>query len=186
MASVEGPLLSSGFPREYIRMQLIAKQVDQLEGQNGYANTTWLSLNVLPVKDWMGTFQRTTGVTNEIIGWPGEPCITGENQYYNARGFLQHYMTNNFPADLLKYVKRVVKYSRSVSWDFSIMLNDVATVDWLWIPSAREMGVTGFETVGPQYIDPSAPDLWARRIRKDYTYNNNGRVCTSLSFKPQY
>ena len=145
----------------FYKMELVGKQVDQLEGQNGYAATTWLSKNVTLAARGMSCCMGGSEHNKPYYGWDFASISGyGEANYYGAKYYFEHEFTNAFPTDLLKYVKRVIKYSAAYSDDNQVRLTDRASVNWFWFPSHRELfGSTinqsdfKSETLGPVYFN---------------------------------
>ena len=105
-----------------VEMVLVAKGVDPLEGQNGYAPTTWVARSL--ISNRFGDGQQQAG----RVCW--DNC--------NLRRFFQTEFTQYaFPPELLNYVRRVIKYS--TVYDGAQRINSYPTIDWFWIPSFREV-----------------------------------------------
>ena len=114
-----------------LRMQLVGKGVDAVEGHDGYANTTWLSMDLVPTKyNWMaGTDAVPTN------GWA--EC--------SLKAYLDtDFLNNSFPQELKPYLRNVIKYSKTP------VSNDYPSVNLLWIPSMKEIS-NGYETLGTYY-----------------------------------
>ena len=137
-----------------IKMKLVAKGVDVLEGENGYAASTWL----MPLDFNLPVMAPATG-----------GCETGADGsrgwlYSNLRSMLQNnFTTQAFPQDLLPYIKRVVKTStvvKHIGTASEMYVSDYPTVEWFWIPSEREVcgGCTDYDTkaasLGGEFTGP--------------------------------
>lgn len=176
-------------PITYYKMRLIAKQVDQLEGENGYANTTWLSKNVLYTNSLMCSFQYGLPGEDNILGWPHMPNSGGGQSYITVRGYLQNQFTLAFPQNLAKYIKRVVKASRTAIQDGSGCFDDYSSIDWFWIPSGRELGSSAScETTGPVYFTPEqvAEDMSLRGARNYQDTDWIGHFTRTVQFTQSY
>lgn len=118
-----------------VKMQLVAKGVDPAEGENGYANTTWLSTHCLPKR------QFHTSQTVQY-GWANSAL----RAYLNGE-----FADTLFPAEIKKYLRNVIKYTNvAIS---SGTLRDYPTVDLFWVPSMKEIGANynNVETLGTFY-----------------------------------
>lgn len=121
--------LQADFLGNFVKMVLVAKGVDPIEGENGYANTTWVSTTSIDGANTAGCtfYQHLDGTWNWINS--------------RLRAFLQdQFTTTLFPQDLVKYVKRVIKKTavREVSGS-SLIQYSFPSIEWFWIPSAREL-----------------------------------------------
>lgn len=112
-----------------LRMQLVAKGVDQAEGENGYANTTWLSMDLVPTPAQWGA----SGVPTN--GW----AESSLKAYLDTT-----FLNDKFPQELKPYLRNVIKYSQTP------VSNDYPSVNLLWIPSMKEIA-NGYETLGTYY-----------------------------------
>lgn len=111
-------------PSVKIRMQLVAKGVDELEGRNGYANTTWVAMDVFSIRG------------KDVQFWADSASSCWVTSKFRA--FLQdQFTTKIFPQELLSYIKRVIKYS--VVRFPEDLGKSYPAIDWFWIPSLREM-----------------------------------------------
>lgn len=125
----------------HIKMMLVAKGVDELEGENGYANTTWLALYPAPFFDyiWESRAVKTMIYPKMKLGNDfTHPNSWIENPY---RAFLMDQFTSvMFPHDILKYMKRVIKHTATfdkvVGGEFN---RNTVSIDWFFVPSAREI-----------------------------------------------
>lgn len=161
-----------------IRMQLVAKGVDQLEGQNGYAPTTWIARDVYYIQPSSYIRYKNSNVQNGAYGYT-----------IDYEGFLflhDQFLKQLFPQDLRQYLKTVIKYS--TVYTGSQVLKDYPSRMTLWVPSVRELygncsnydvtSATGYtpttsgETIGPIYdifseegktITENAPRIIAMR-----------------------
>lgn len=113
------------FGTEYpnvLKMVLVGKRVDPLAGGNGYANTTWMSANV--TKGSLAFSYNYDRNDNWAI-CPGREALNADL----GAGLI--------PAELLPALKWVVKYSAGI--ESEVVVNNVPSVDALWIPSYREI-----------------------------------------------
>lgn len=119
-----------------IKMQLAGKNVDPLDGENGYAPTSWVMSNDSPQ---MGFFANVLArdTSTETVTW----------EYSQMRLLLQTTFSGQaFPQDLLNYVRKVIK--PSVAWINGQVQTDYPTVDWFWQPSIHEIlgGATDYNS----------------------------------------
>ena len=138
-------------PATQLKMQLVAKGVDVLEGENGYANTTWMSMT------------RYIDDDNAVIldYYLNADHNTGDLYWKNSalRRMFQGVFTEQvFPQEILPYIKRVVKRTYTQPWDnASIVYTAEPTIEWFWIPSSREIAAQGSDiskdTMGPRYFE---------------------------------
>lgn len=146
------------FPYAAIRMTLVAKGVDLIEGENGYANTTWLASTAMHAEtgapDAFANF--SSGIDN-LMSWSDS----------GVRHVLCTEFTENFDHNLIKYIKRVIKRTYSInSIDGQrIIQNDYPSIDWFWIPSSKEVHPYGTESVlkenaGYSYYEFSSMEEW--------------------------
>lgn len=137
-------------PYAVVYMQLVAKGVDKIEGENGYANTTWIISNESPLRLYGNRAENIGPFTDNgtKYGWPG-----GRNrQRYQSDQFV----TQIFPQDVIRYVKRVIKYSGvSVTGVYPVVfLKGYPSVDYFWAPSCYEAlgGATDYpNAIGDSY-----------------------------------
>lgn len=125
-----------------IRMQLVAKEVDPLEGNNGYANTTQVAMNM---------YHLTKGFSDSGDHY----ADTTQWETDALREYLNSIFLNTiFPSELLPYVKNVIKYSSGYVFYKNAgtvtKLTDYPTLDKIWIPSAKECFNT-YENLGTFY-----------------------------------
>ena len=145
-----------------VRMMLAAKGVDELEGLNGYAATTWIAKDL-----FNDTLERMNNTNTSVGGWEESALRSKLNTIFQ----------NTFSQSLAKYIKPVVKYSKTLKNGIYISSNP--TVDKLWIPSHREIfGNDSYENLGPFYdaaFGVNGVAQLSARIRKVY---NNSRTDT--------
>lgn len=142
-------------PAVNIKFRLIAKGVDVLEGENGYANTTWLA---------RGVYWDSSNAANLTYYLDDDHSNAGDLFWVNSklRQFLQgQFTTEVFPQQLLPYIKRVTKYTYTRTWGYEATAYDAyPSTEWFWIPSTREIissaaiGTSNvLETMGPMYYE---------------------------------
>lgn len=114
-----------------IKMQLVAKGVDPLEGENGYAPTTWLSNDVFSLSQPDGT---------DIIN------LSPNNFDYFVTDFFKaltgDFTAHGFPQELLPYIRRIIKTTARYNvaeGDGQTLYTDYPSVEWFFIPSSYEM-----------------------------------------------
>lgn len=119
-----------------INMQIVAFNSDELSDGSGYAQTTWISKELLPIKTRMNpsvnkisddpaTYEIGTGT---IGGW--EKC--------EMRNLLSSTILPSLPEEVSSNIKSVTKYSSWLDTDGSKVRNGI-TSDHIWIPSAAEL-----------------------------------------------
>lgn len=114
-----------------VKMQLIAKGVDKLEGENGYASTTWMSKTHFKMSQPNGS-QRIEFSPNNF-----DLFMT---DFYNALN--GNFMTQAFPQDLLTYIRKVIKTTARYGVKEGLpdsLYTDYPSVEGLFTPSAYEM-----------------------------------------------
>lgn len=112
-------------PAQTIKMVFAAKGVDKLEGNNGYANTTWISSG--PVYPVVWLYRRSPADSRSY-----------RDTYYREF-FNTIFAQQCFPQDVLPYVKKVTKYTSSFNDNGSQRLRDYPSTELFWPPSFREM-----------------------------------------------
>ena len=164
----------SAYPAMRYKMQLVAKGVDRLEGENGYAPTTWLAMDPYTEPHFdPPIYIMYDNMEQGIFSWKGGP----------ARKYLQTLFTQYaFPQDLLNYVRRVIKKTTHwTSYSPAQYDTDDPTIEWFFLPSCYElfgacldypnMGIEGFyfgESSGAVY------DIFARNAQGQIdTYANS-------------
>lgn len=170
-------------PNTRLYMELVAKGVDAIEGENGYANTTWMvkmPSAIRLVRPQYATVENH-GLNNKVgnnftmpNSWPESP----------ARAFLRGQFTSElFPKELIKYIKRVIKYTSTYDHVSAGMYDrNMHTIEWFFIPSAKEFlgGVDGItfdsaiELEGPSYYsnftEADFKTKWATAYNTAYQY----------------
>ena len=131
-----------------VAMQIAAIDTDALASGSGTAAITWISQQLIATSHRMNParaadpedsskYQEGTGT---IGGW----------EKTEMRSWLKETVKPLIPANVLAAIKPVTKYSRIYDTSSSAVNNVTSTED-VWIPSAREVGFTGYETEGPTY-----------------------------------
>lgn len=120
------------------KMRLTGKMADPLEGENGYAPTTWDSF--LGIKKLTRIDGGDTNMAFGPIGtsWRESPIRTLFNTYLYAI----------FPEELKPYLRRVIKYTMGRT-SSGIFTRSDATIDWVWSPACKEIGTIGYELSPP-------------------------------------
>lgn len=114
-----------------VKMQLIAKGVDKLEGENGYASTTWMSKT---------SFKMSQTNGDQIILFRPNIFDLFMTDFYNALN--GNFMTQAFPQDLLTYIRRVIKTTARYGVKEGMpntLYTDYPSVEGLFAPSTYEM-----------------------------------------------
>ena len=138
-------------PEGIIEMQIAAFDMDELEDGSGKAAITWISKQLLESNHCMNSpkikelddsydYQKDAGA---ILGW----------EYSEMRLWLKEYVKPLIPATVQNAIRPVVKYSiiRDAS---DKTINNVISIDDIWIPSYREVyGSQQCETEGVVYTD---------------------------------
>ena len=164
-----------------IKMQLVAKDTDDLADGSGKAPTTWISQQLIATSHRMnpareGSSGAYTEGTGTIGGW----------EKTEMRSWLKETVKPLIPANVLAAIKPVTKYSQICNTS-SKAVNNVTSTEDVWIPSAREVGFTGYETEGPTYTGlftanadriksktgaSSASWWWTRSANISYNFRN--------------
>lgn len=156
--------LQDGTP---VRMQLVAKNADILEGESGYAPTTWVAMTVFDINF------NPSGYGN-----CGGYYCTPDQENDGLRDYLQTtFLQNKFPQELVPYLKTVIKYTSGYTWSDGTRRADYPTLDNIQIPSTKEISNSG-ENLGTFYdvafgVD-GQPNQDARK-RPYYNGNYNGQ-----------
>lgn len=137
-----------------VKMRLIGKGIDQLEGQNGYAASTWISDEVTPFKIQLNHAFLTD--SNDTTGW---------KYSFMKKELEERFYPQAFPEEVRPHLRRVIKYS--YGRESAIWVNNQTSIDFLFIPSAREFGSTEFEQNGVIYDVYSSND--ARKKTTSYS-----------------
>ena len=133
-----------------VNMQIVGLNKDPLATGGGYAATSWLSKELLTTSHRMNPsraadpedsskYQEGTGT---IGGW----------EHTEMRTYLKDTIKPLIPSAVRSAIKEVTKYSRIYNTS-SVAENNVTSTDDVWIPSAYEVGFTGYETTGQKYSD---------------------------------
>jgi len=141
-----------------VLMQLVGIDADDKADGTGKAPTTWISKQLLNTSIRMNRArQANTEGTGTLGGW--EKC--------EMRTYLKETIKPLIPQTVRDAITPVTKYTRIYQASDETAVNDVASVDDVWIPNTREMGYTNIstaETVGASY-STAFPDN-ASRIKK--------------------
>ena len=125
-----------------VLMQLVAKDADDKADGTGKAPTTWIAKQVLGTKHRMNPEKQAhTEGTGTLGGW--EKC--------EMRTYLKETIKPLIPQTVRDAITPVTKYTRIYQASDETAVNNVASVDDVWIPSSYEMGQTGLETSGVTY-----------------------------------
>ena len=169
-----------------VAMQIAAIDTDALASGSGTAAITWISQQLIATSHRMNParaadpedsskYQEGTGT---IGGW----------EKTEMRSWLKETVKPLIPANVLAAIKPVTKYSRIYNTSSSAVNNVTSTED-VWIPSAREVGFTGYETEGPTYTGlftanadriksktgaSSASWWWLRSAYANYSFRSVG------------
>lgn len=121
-----------------VQMKLVAKGVDPLEGENGYAPTTWRAQSIFYHVEYTNSdgsissqnFPMSIESKNASVfwGWKESSIRLLLNGSFYAKAI---------PAELRPYLRRVIKYS--TSFVLGNMNNAYPTIDWVWISSVKEL-----------------------------------------------
>ena len=125
-----------------IRMQVAAKNVDELSTGGSNAAYTWVAMDLLSTNHRMNSaLDSTTEGTGAIGGW-------GKSE---MRTYLSTTIWALIPAELQAVIKEVKKYSCIYDTSGTKVSDDISN-DKLWIPSTHEVNNnTTYETQGPSY-----------------------------------
>ena len=143
-----------------VHMQIVGIDVDDLADGSGKAPLTFISKELLATKHRMNPANSgNTEGTGTIGGW--EKC--------EMRAYLKNTVKPLIHENVRNAIVDVTKYSNIFNTAGTKVVN-VATMDDVWIPSAREIfGGTFYESSGPVYTDLF--DSASARIK-----NRNGSV----------
>ena len=130
-----------------VNMQIVGLNKDALAAGGGNAATSWISKELLTTSHRMnpsrsgsaGAYDSGTGT---IGGWDASEMKT----------YLTGTIKPLIPSSVRSALKEVTKYSRIYDTTGTAQ-NNVTSTDDVWIPSACEVGFTGYETSGPVYSD---------------------------------
>lgn len=125
-----------------IRMQVAAKNVDELSTGGSNAAYTWVAMDLLNTSHRMNpSLSGTTEGTGTVGGW-------GKSE---MRTYLSETIWPLLPSELRTVIKEVTKYSCIYDTN-STKVSDDTTTDKLWIPSVHEVfNNNTYETQGPAY-----------------------------------
>ena len=119
-----------------------------------------------------GTSHITFLAEKTLVGTPFNMDSDGTRGSWansNYRTGMMNTILPSIPQNVRDSIVEVTKYSDVYDKDAGKIIHDQPTVDKVWIPSAREVGITEYEQSGPIY-SALFTDL-ASRIRKN-PYNN--------------
>lgn len=125
-------------------MRVVAHNTDALADGSGNASLTFVSEELLAISHiYNPALDGNTEGTGAIGGWGAS----------SLRAYIKETVRPLLPDSVRGALKEVKKYSRSYNTSGTIVANEV-TNDDVWIPSRREIGLTGnAETSGPVYSD---------------------------------
>lgn len=147
-----------------LNMQIVAFDEDELSDGSGYAPISFVSENLSAnVSYKFNTTRQPSQIDGSYV--PGTGSVGGW-EYSNMRAMVRERVKPQIPTIVLNRICNVNKYAYSVSTQYSLVSNH-KTVDDVWVPSCRELGVLGHrtvETVGPAYTTVYSAE--ASRIKK--------------------
>ena len=124
-----------------IIMQVVGIDTDDLADNSGKAPMTWISKQLLKTSQRMNpTKQSGKSGTGALGGW--EAC--------EMRSYLINTIKPLLPSEVRNALKVVKKYSRIYNTSETAVNNAVSNDD-IWIPSAYEVNITGYESSGTTY-----------------------------------
>ncbi len=133
-----------------INMQIVGKGVDELAAGGGNATLSFVGMELLATKHRMNPSRAAD--PEDSTKYQVGTGMTGGWEHCEMRTYLADTILPLVPANVAAAIKAVKKYSDG--WSASdAMVADMLTTDTLWIPSAREIFGTGYETSGPMYTD---------------------------------
>lgn len=176
-----------------VDMQIVAFDADELADGSGYAPITWISKQTILSDHRMnpqrsgnsGNYKEGTGA---IGGW----------EKTEMRIWLSESVFPLIPNKVRHAIRGVIKYS-DIYIPTGQSMKDVIGEDYIWLPSGREVGLSGYEYYGPAYktvfIDQSArvknkvgselPTNWWTRSASDINgfvlINNSGKGAGTTS-----
>lgn len=126
-----------------ITMEIAAFDTDEKADGSGNAAITWIARDTLLESEYMNsTSSLIKGYHDACGGWKGS---------YMRDATMPYYLVLMSPPELREAIVPVTKYSMSMDDDGNIVNNE-ASSDKIWIPSAREVfGGSAYETTGPVY-----------------------------------
>ena len=152
-------------PEGIIKMEIVAFDADELADGSGKAAITWIAQQSLEPRRMNPELQSVTDEFGNSDCMEGTGSIGGwENS--ELRSWLKEYVKPLIPSTVRDAIKPVTKYSliRVNRQNFyPDELNNAASTDDIWIPSARE--IFGWrerkETMGPYYSNFSSQNsIW--------------------------
>lgn len=124
-----------------VNMQIVAKNTDTLASGSGTAALSWISKELLSTKHRMNRAKQSgTEGTGTLGGW----------EKTEMRSYLKETIKPLIPSNVRSAIKEVTKYSRIYNVS-EAAVNNVTSTEDVWIPSSREVNLTGYETEGPTY-----------------------------------
>ena len=150
-----------------INMQIVAMDADEKSDRMGTAAITLVAEKPLASKYYMNpAYQQGVEGTGSLGGW-------GKSQ---LRTWLKSNIKPLIPEQVRNRIVEVDKYTRIIDTS-NTAVNNVITADDVWIPSYREVGQSGAETLGVVY-NKAFSDVNIRRgmgywwLRTAYAYPN--------------
>ena len=133
-------------------MQIAAFDADELADGSGTAAITWISRQLLESDHRMNPtleVDRDLSIQTKTFYKPGTGSVGGwENS--EMRSWLKSDIKPLIPAVVSDSVKSVKKYSTSYDTSYK-WIENMETIEDIWIPSCREIGLSYYETKGPVY-----------------------------------
>ena len=177
-----------------IEMQIAAFDADELADGSGTAAITWISRQLLQTDYQMNpalTVDRENSTKTQTMYKIGTGSIGGWG-YTELRSWLQSDIKALIPPEVLSSIKPVNKYSTFYD-DSNTWYTDGVTVEDVWIPSCRELGLSYYETKGPVYSelftslddrikykkDADSPSRWWLRSASNGSCNQFGLIYSS-------
>lgn len=153
-----------------VNMQIVAMDTDPLADGSGKAHLTWISKELLKdthlmnpprARDPEDSSKYEEG-TGSIGGW----------EKTEMRSYLKDTIKPLIPEAVRNALLSVTKYSRIYNTS-NVVVDNVGSTEDVWVPSAREVGITGYETSGPTYTTVFADN--ASRVKTDVSSGSAAR-----------
>ena len=123
-----------------INMQIVAMDADEL-ASGGYAPITFIAKELLATRHRMNPSRTAnTEGTGALGGW----------EKSEMRTYLKETIKPLIPSNVRNRLQKVIKYSRIFNASGNAVDN-VTSIDDVWIPSMKDMNITTFESDGIAY-----------------------------------
>lgn len=134
---------------DVVNMQIVAQNTDALASGSGTARYSFISKELLATKHVINSNSRQTDPNDSSKYKEGTGSIGGWEKC-EMRAYLKNTIKPLIPETVRNAIKEVTKYSKIYDTS-NTAVNNVTSAEDVWIPSAREVNFTGYETEGPSY-----------------------------------